>query len=275
MGTSATKKAKRIAATKSAAAELRAAGFKVVIHFEEGRIMAEGPHGIGYQFHPLSRVWHYTGRGRAGNKNRHGTTATIIADHRVQAAHIERLKKVKTGVTLFADAAFDSKTGCAGWGAWIKGRSETSITAAGEFADLLASSIEAEIRALANGLHVAIKRGVVARGAVVMLQSDCITALAWILYGVANSQDRPAEGGLPVEATKRPQTKAAHSAGLRCIVDAAKAHDLIILTRHVRGHMPGPNRQWVNRLCDAEAKKAKKSRLQRHLAEKEKTDAET
>ena len=45
----------------------------------------------------------------------------------------------------------------------------------------------------------------------------------------------------------------------------ARVSDLDLLVRHVRGHKRGQQRQWVNRMCDAEARRhmlAERARLE-------------
>jgi ribonuclease HI len=172
----------------------------------------------------------------------------------------------KPDVTIFADASHDDRARVAGWGAWIKADGRSSMTCGAAMKSPVGSVVEAELCALANALTVARLRGLLAVGCVVMLQSDSISALAIIRCKIAEVEDRPAPGGLPVAAAKRVKPTPLHVAAIAVIGEIVAALKLSLVTRHVRGHLPGPGRQWVNGEVDRIARTAMRDRRQR-LAE--------
>ena len=125
---------------------------------------------------------------------------------------------------------------------------------------------EAELCALANALTVARLRGLLATGCIVMLQSDSVSALAIIRCKIADVGDRPVLGGLAVAAARRVKLTQLHVAAIAVISEIVAALKLSLVTRHVRGHRPGPGRQWVNGEVDRIARTTMRDRRQQ-LAE--------
>lgn len=164
-------------------------------------------------------------------------------------------------VTLFADASFSHQTRAAGWAAWAKGREGgAGLTWSGPL-KTAANSQQAEFFALVNGIACADRAGLLpADEFVLMLQSDCLEALAtirWLLPGV---RDMPAAGGRRVAAAKRPSRLMRDCAGLEWLAAFAQRPGLQIVVRHVKGHQQGGGaRAWVNNECDRLAKAARKS----------------
>lgn len=161
----------------------------------------------------------------------------------------------KPVATIFADASYFSRGKTGSWGCWIKPDGGPALVKGGPFIGLLTSSVEAEMRALANALALARSSGAAPDGACVMIQSDCQAALSWVLGAVKASDHRPAAGGVNVIPVLRVQRALENSAGLRHFVKIAERAQLKILVRHVRGHKSGGGRQYVNRLVDSVAKK--------------------
>lgn len=166
----------------------------------------------------------------------------------------------KPNVTIFADASHDHNARVAGWGAWIKADGRSSITCGAAMKASVASATEAELCALANALTVARLRGVLSGGCVVMLQSDCLVALAIIRGKIPNVEDRPAPGGLAVAPIKHMKLTQVHLAAVDVVRGIVTALEISIVTRHVRGHQPGGGRQWVNAAVDKIARQAMRHR---------------
>lgn len=162
----------------------------------------------------------------------------------------------KPDVTIFADASHDAKSRVAGWAAWIKADNRASIMCGAAMKKTIASTIEAELCALANALALARLRGVLAAGSVVMIQSDCAVALSIIRGKIAGVVDRPALGGIAVNPARRTKLTSAQLAAVNVIREIAETLKISIITRHVRGHQNGPGRQWVNSQVDRIARQA-------------------
>jgi ribonuclease HI len=166
----------------------------------------------------------------------------------------------KPDVTIFADASHDHRARVAGWGAWIKADGRSSITCGAAMKGPVASATEAELCALANALTVARLRGVLCGRCVVMMQSDCLVALAILRSKIPNVEDRPAPGGLAVDPIRRMKLTKVHLAAVDVVREIVTALEISIVTRHVRGHQPGGGRQWVNAAVDQIARRAMRHR---------------
>jgi ribonuclease HI len=167
----------------------------------------------------------------------------------------------KPDVTIFADASHDPKARVAGWGAWIKADGRRSITCGTAMKGRIATASEAELCALANALTVARLRAVLAPGHVVMLQSDCVDALAIIRRRITAVEDRPVTGGVAViPGKKKRQLSQTHSAAVAVIEAIVVSLQVTLITRHVRGHKRGDGRQWVNGEVDRIARQAMRER---------------
>ena len=92
-------------------------------------------------------------------------------------------------------------------------------------------------------------------GSVVMLQSDCVNALAQIRRYTPAAVDNPITGGLSVGVASRLPIEAARPAYL-AIDRLARETGIHLQVRHVKGHQEGAGRSWVNRTCDEIAKTA-------------------
>lgn len=126
--------------------------------------------------------------------------------------------------TVIADASFCPKTKAAGWAAWITPDVGVRIQRAGKFLERPDDNNMAEAWAAMNGVAHAYRIG----ARVILLQSDCLA--------VGRMVSKGAYGYPAVRMTHFP--------------------DADIRFRHVRGHTTlGDRRSYVNRWCDAEAKR--------------------
>jgi ribonuclease HI len=170
------------------------------------------------------------------------------------------MSRRKPDVTIFADASHDHNARVAGWGAWIKADGRSSITCGAAMKGRVASAIEAELCALANAMTVARLRGVLSERCVVMMQSDCLVALAILRSKIPDVEDRPAPGGLAVDPIKRMKLTRVHLAAVDVVREIVTALGISIVTRHVRAHQPGGGRQWVNAAVDRIARREMRHR---------------
>jgi ribonuclease HI len=172
---------------------------------------------------------------------------TAYVDLSQDSLHKGACSPRKPEVTIFADASHDDRARVAGWGAWIKADGHISVTCGAAMKTPVGSVTEAELCALANALTVARLRGLLATGCIVMLQSDSVSALAIIRCKIADVGDRPVPGGLAVAAARRVKLTQLLVAAIAVISEIVAALKLSLVTRHVRGHRPGPGRQWRGR----------------------------
>lgn len=158
--------------------------------------------------------------------------------------------------TVISDASLCQETGAAGWAAWMIADGMPSTTRGAPIDIRCANSTEAELFAIAEAMRAAIHDGYAPDGAEVLIQSDSTGALALVRKAVPDAIDRRhATHGAAVVVTH----KAPHSAIVERTSNAigrlVRRHRLTIHVRHVPGHTAGDGRQWVNRQCDAEAKR--------------------
>lgn len=193
--------------------------------------------------------------------NRAARRAAIARPEKRRRAKDRRIRLVtrppfddKPICTIIADASFLSHAKSGSWGSWIKADGRPALIKGGTFLGDLTSSVEAEMRALANALALARAAGFLPDGSCVMVQSDCQAALSWALGAVPTSCHRPLAGGVTVHPHMRPKAAMDKSPGLRSFVEIAAKGRLKIVLRHVPGHKPGSGRAYVNRLVDELAK---------------------
>lgn len=164
----------------------------------------------------------------------------------------------ETLTTIFADAAYNHRDRIGGWGCWLI-REGSGLFFSGELRDC-PTSVEAELRALANGLHLALVHGVAKTGGTVMLQSDCTPALSIILgrvHGARHSRGKSGDNVEVIGAVRNPGKSVRESLGMKRIALLCQTHDLTILVRHVRGHQSTDDgRSAINRQVDRLAKRA-------------------
>jgi ribonuclease HI len=164
-------------------------------------------------------------------------------------------------VTIIADASFCPASKAAGWAAWIKADGRDSALIWGTFTRIApASSGEAEFFAVANALFKAAKDRFVGPRDRVMIQSDCVAVLETLLWGLDCRESQHPDGCELRRPRNRPGlARGAGERALTTIGGIAASLDLELFVRHVRGHVPGGGRQWVNRACDRAARQAMES----------------
>jgi ribonuclease HI len=139
-------------------------------------------------------------------------------------------------VTLIADASFCSFTGAGGYGWWAASE-RGKQGGGGAMRDKVCSSSAAEMIAIVNGLHMAIKFGIVHAGDHVLLQTDCMAAL----------------DGFQHRRTK--QLNKSELAAFKKLYELKKQHRLTYSFRHVKGHSNIKEARYItNNLCDERAK---------------------
>jgi ribonuclease HI len=237
---------------------LERAGFEVTQLLASQQLRATRD-GVLYHLSPTAGKWQIK-----GGKKHSGGCVALIAHHMAAKKARGELSRKAIDLTLFADAGWCPRTHVGGWGVWMKGVQPNSLTAGGQIKELIPSSTEAEIRALANGLAVAKDRGFVKAGGTLMIQSDSLNALGWVHALCPKVQDRPATEGLTASKPRK-NLKALASPGAVEFARLAKLLDLTVFTRHVRGHQNGPDRQWVNRECDRIAGEHMRARRRAHI----------
>lgn len=234
--------------------KLEAHGFALLLQPASLCIDATAPCGRKFMIYPTTSSWMERGLKKGTPVRRTGRIKDFLTEYQrteaAKASEAAEWAKLRPALTIFTDAALCIRTGASGWGAWMKGGDIPSIMVGGQIGDILQSSTEAEIRAGANAFAVARSRGLLQPGAVVMWQSDSLHALRWLLAAYPLSRDRPAKDGIPAGRPKELSPTAASSAGCRELARICRELKLRVLTRHVKGHQEGPNRQWVNRQCD-------------------------
>lgn len=75
-------------------------------------------------------------------------------------------------ITVISDASLCHQTGIAGYGYWVKS-DRGGTRGSGVLQGHNSSSVLAEMRALMNGLHASLKKGLAIKGDKVLLQTDC------------------------------------------------------------------------------------------------------
>lgn len=138
-------------------------------------------------------------------------------------------------ITIIADASFCPDTKVGGYAFWIASQ-RGKEGGDGTFAGNVVNHIAAEMQALLNGLHAAVKRGLVRGGDCVLLQTDCQAAI-------------DAFEGKRLNITQEEQ-------GLVSWLERFKeVNDLHIRTKHVKGHTRREDSRYVvNNICDRKAR---------------------
>lgn len=141
-------------------------------------------------------------------------------------------------VSVFADASLCPKERVAAWGAWVKSDRGVAYEGAA-FRGLYYSSGDAELHAIVNAVHLALRTAVAARGDTLLVQSDCAEALQALT------------GEAPTSVRRRPEMRR----GLRAMRSIERRCRLKIRYRHVKGHSDdGAPRSWANDKCHEMAK---------------------
>lgn len=151
-------------------------------------------------------------------------------------------------ITIIADASFCHDTGAAGYGFWIASQ-RGKEGGGGQIAHPVNNNNTAEMMALVNGLHHAIKENYVQQSDTVLLQTDCMAAILAFEHKRNSITDDEIKVVEYLEQLKI-------------------AFKLDLKYRHVKGHTDGSQpRLYVNNICDQVAgkhmaKKRKRLKLQ-------------
>lgn len=159
-------------------------------------------------------------------------------------------------ITMFTDASFFDKTGAAAWALWAKSQRGV-IRSAGLIRRTVIHSSEAELLAIANGLHCVVKSSILERGDAVLIQADNLHAL-----GCIGKQKSIGQFKKP-----RPSMSPVMREASESIVALAIEHELEIRTRHVKAHSgTGQPRLWVHTDCDRRCRAIARDEHLRRLA---------
>ena len=151
-------------------------------------------------------------------------------------------------VTIIADASHCTHTGAAGYGFWIASE-RGKRPGGGQVRDRVDSSSAAEMIAIVNAAHQAIKDQLVQGGDHVLFQTDCESAI------LAFQGDR---AGLTADERK----------AKKAFFELKREHGFTFSFRHVKGHTTRPEARFVtNNLCDARAKQGMRLARQRFQAD--------
>lgn len=138
-------------------------------------------------------------------------------------------------VTIIADASHCPDTGAGGYGFWIASERGKG-PGGGPLTGKVDSSGAAEMLALCNALAAGLRHGLIADGDVVLMQTDCQSAI--LAFSGARTQ---------LSADERKAS--------RFLSEERRKHNLSISFRHVKGHTRrGEARYTTNRLCDQRAR---------------------
>lgn len=163
--------------------------------------------------------------------------------------------------TIFADASYCDQTGAAGWGAWFKRDDMISgEIIGGKVCMDVETNNSAELFAIAHALDACDRRGLFhAPCKTIMIQSDSRHALRLILRYVAHSRDAPHPDNSTLGSGI--ENIVAHGEAelaIGVIQDVCRRAQAVLL-RHIHGHRAGGGRNWVNRQCDAIARRHMRS----------------
>jgi len=156
-------------------------------------------------------------------------------------------------MTLFVDASFCHATRAAGYGAWAKEASFVSgLMFGGRLPGHCNNACDAELNAIAAAMHRLSEQGHLAGLNSLLVQSDSVRSLQLIAGSVPGT--RIANHAKAATVTKKPLVSSP-SERLAIVAIGNLAGGFRLLVRHVKGHKPGVSRQWVNRQCDAMARR--------------------
>jgi ribonuclease HI len=141
-------------------------------------------------------------------------------------------------VTIISDASHCPNTLVGGYGFWAvsqRGRHAGH----GVFKSTMKDATAAETMAIVNALHCSLQLGIAAEGDAVLIQTDCMNAIAQL-------------DGRNTQRKRNDLSKA-----ISLFVEMRDTHSLAINFRHVRGHTKVQDqRSRAQRLSDERAKRA-------------------
>lgn len=155
-------------------------------------------------------------------------------------------------VSIFTDGSFFPDTGSGGWGAVVctEGKQHK---AGGAFKNSCSSPLEAELFAATNGLSFAVSRGLLQQQDLVILQIDSTDALAAILGSCPAYRQTASRHGRDVKKIV-PWTRDLDRPPLHAIRRVHDEYSLLLMVRHVKGHVGVSGRHKINEIADALAR---------------------
>lgn len=161
-------------------------------------------------------------------------------------------------VLLLTDASHSAKTYVAGWAARVERVGDRHIVVSGSPRGLILTSSEAEIWAIAGGLTNGLAQKVILPGDTVLVETDCVAAIASLLVLADGAVQDPAPGGLVIGRPKRLVRSLMGSRSLDVIMDVVDHDRLRLVLRHCR-HRRTPEAKELAE--EARAKAAELARL--------------
>lgn len=148
-------------------------------------------------------------------------------------------------VTIIADASYCPETDKAGYGFWIASQ-RGKQGGDGILESEVGNNIVAEMMALLNALHVAVKRGLVVKKDCVLLQTDCQPAI-------------DAFNGRRNNITQQEKDL------VSWYTDFVGRHELHMRIKHVKGHTNSDDARFVvNNICDRKARRNMRKARDKH-----------
>lgn len=153
-------------------------------------------------------------------------------------------------VTIFSDASFCKNTQAGGWGGWAKSQRGT-MRHSGAIRHQVFDASQAEMCAILNTIHLAVKRGVAITGDTLLIESDSLDALGCF--------ERRCPGKKKIPKGKRGARDRARRERRRFLIDAftKMVEGFQLRFKWVKGHQndnAGP-RAFINNQCDRDAKR--------------------
>lgn len=139
-------------------------------------------------------------------------------------------------VTIIADASYCPETGKAGYGFWIASQ-RGKHGGDGILESHVGNNIAAEMMALLNALHVAVRRGLVQQKDSVLLQTDCQPAI-------------------DAFKARRVNITAQETELVSWYKEFIASNELHMRLKHVKGHTKNEDARFVvNNICDRKARR--------------------
>lgn len=162
-----------------------------------------------------------------------------------------------TLVSLFTDASYNHNTQRGGWGAWARG-SKGRVYNGGPFFHECSDPAEAELLAIAEGLKMCIRGGLIMYGYGILIQTDNMRVAHMMPIW------SPARNTTATQSrrSKIPQPRNEYEReAMYYIHDIEKKYGLRIMGRWIKGHnhkKAQTKRSWINELVDKLAGKGRK-----------------
>ncbi len=158
-------------------------------------------------------------------------------------------------LTLFADASFCPKSRAAGWGAWaIRDGWPAGRFMGGAFRREIHNSTEAELCGLASAIWHLEQNALLSEVGAFILQCDNVAALGTIGHRLPGARWSAQCDARDVAAHfRKSKLRPLEDEAIQAIRQVVLARPVWL--RHVKGHVSGTGRNWVNQKCDDEARR--------------------